>query len=136
MTITEKVANLKGYLEALELDESKKENKIIAKIVDILDDLALTVEDLEEETASLRDYCDELDEDLGDLEEYVFECDDDDDDYEDDDYFEVTCPKCGATIYLDESDDLDDVCCPECGEEIDFTCDGCCEECGKDDDKD
>ena len=35
MTITEKIANLKGYLEGVKLDESKQETKIIEKIVDL-----------------------------------------------------------------------------------------------------
>ena len=33
MTITEKIANLKGYLEGVQLDENKQETKIIEKIV-------------------------------------------------------------------------------------------------------
>ena len=49
MTITEKVAYLKGLADGLELDkEPSKEGKLIAKIIDILEDVGLAVEDLEE----------------------------------------------------------------------------------------
>ena len=48
MTLTEKVAYLKGLAEGLALDESKPEIKVIKAMMDILDDLALTVSDLED----------------------------------------------------------------------------------------
>ena len=44
MEITEKVAYLKGLAEGMELDTEKKEGKLIAAIIDILDDIALELE--------------------------------------------------------------------------------------------
>ena len=38
MEITEKVAYLKGLMEGMELDTEKKEGKLLAAIIDILDD--------------------------------------------------------------------------------------------------
>lgn len=126
MTITEKIANLKGFLEGVQLDESKTETKVIAKIVDILEDMALEIEEMEEQVDTLNEYAEELDQDLGAVEEYVFddECDccDDDDcdccDCCDEDFFEVECPKCGEVICLDEDFDADEVICPACNETI------------------
>ncbi len=47
MTITEKVAYLKGLAEGLALDpESSKEAKLIASMIDILEDIVLSVSDL------------------------------------------------------------------------------------------
>ena len=76
MTITEKVAYLKGLMEGLDLDKTTKEGKVIAAMADILDDLALTV-------ADNCDQIDAIDEDLESLEEYVYD-DLDFDDYDDD----------------------------------------------------
>ena len=126
MTITEKIANLKGFLEGVQLDESKTETKVIAKIVDILEDMALEIEEMEEQVDTLNEYAEELDQDLGAVEEYVYddECDccDDDDcdccDCCDEDFFEVECPKCGEVICLDEDFDADEVICPACNETI------------------
>lgn len=128
MTITEKIANLKGYLEGVKLDESKQETKIIEKIVDILEDMALEIEEMEESVDTLNDYAEELDEDLGDVEDYLFgeddECDCCDDDCDcdccDEGFLELDCPKCGETICIDEDYDEDEIICPACNEKIEI----------------
>ena len=131
MTITEKIANLKGYLEGVQLDESKQETKIIEKIVDILEDMALEIEEMEENVDTLNDYAEELDEDLGDVEDYLFgddECDcdccDDDCDCDcdccDDGFLEIECPKCGEIVCLEEDFDADEIVCPACNEKIEI----------------
>lgn len=134
MTLTERTAYLKGLAEGLALDESKPEGKLIAEMVKLLDEMANSVADLEDECDMLNDYIEEIDEDLGAVEEIVYdddECDCCDDDYDDDeDYFEVTCPNCGETVCFDESVDPTELICPSCGEKFDCSCDGC-EECGK-----
>lgn len=118
MNITEKVAYIKGLLDGLKLDESKPETKVINAIVDALNDIALTVSDNEQRIENLEGYCDELDDDLGVLEDEVYG---DADDYDDDDgTICVECPNCGEQVYLDETMDLDKIKCPACGEE--FSC--------------
>lgn len=126
MTITEKVAYIKGLAEGLNFGEDTKESKLFNAIIDVLDDMALTVADLVDQT-------DAIDEDLDSLEEYVYEddycdgdcencdgCDDDDfdDDEDEDDYYEFECPNCHKTVHFDDSlfeqDDYTFV-CPECG---------------------
>ena len=48
MTISEKVAYLKGMAEGLDIDtESSKEGKLISMMMDILQDVALELEDLQ-----------------------------------------------------------------------------------------
>ena len=132
MTLTEKVAHLKGVIEGMELADDKYA-KLIKEIADILEDMSLTVSDLDDEVATLGDYAEELDEDLGALEEFVYDddcdcCDDDCDcDCCDDDFVEVECPNCGEIIYLDEESDCEEVICPNCNEHFDCCCD--CAEC-------
>lgn len=128
MTVTEKVAYLKGLVEGLELDESKSETKVIKAMMGVLDDLALTVTDLSDDVDIMAEQLDAVDEDLGDLEEYVYDdedecdcCDYDDCDCCDDDLYEVECPACHESVYVDESI-LEDgsIECPNCGEKLEF----------------
>ena len=72
MNITEKAAYLKGLAEGMNLDEAKAETKLINAIIDVVNDLALTTADLEDEIDTLDAYIEEVDEDLGDVEDYLF----------------------------------------------------------------
>ena len=116
MTISEKVAYLKGLAEGLDLDTVKsKEGKLISVMIGILEELAMSVEDLEENALNLGEEIDVLSDDLADVEEVVFDEDEESEDY-DDDWFEVECPTCGADIMVDDSALLEgEVECPGCG---------------------
>ncbi len=153
MTITEKIAYIKGLAEGLQLDESKPEVKLIKAIVDVLDDIAYDLTDMEELYDELSDQVEEIDQDLADVETEVFDDFDDDDyddDYDDDDYdddapfYEVTCGACGQKLNVSEDVLLEgEIECPNCGEllEFDFSdlfeneCGDCkeCEDAGDDD---
>ena len=86
MEISEKVAYLKGLAEGMELDTEKKEGKLLAAIIDVLEDIALELEDIQDEQAELADGLDAVSDDLEDVEDIVFEdWDDEDDEYEEDD---------------------------------------------------
>ena len=144
MTVSEKAAYIKGLMEGMEIDTSKGEGKILAAMADFLEDISLSILDLEDETANLGDYIEEIDEDLGAVEEDFYCCDDDcdccddydccDDDCDccDDELYEVECPSCNDIIYLDaemlEDEGID---CPNCGThlEFDFDCDCCDDDC-------
>lgn len=123
MNTTEKVAYLRGLVEGLGVDDSTKEGKVISVIVDVLDDIALSIADLEDEVVEMGDQLNMVDEDLASLEDDIYEDDDEDDDECDceGDLFEVTCPACGDEIYIDD-EMLDDgeIVCPNCGEKIEF----------------
>ena len=154
MTLTERIAYIKGLAEGLNLDESKDEVKVLKAMMELLDDMAEAVTDLGELYDEMTEVVDEIDEDLANLEEELYEddccdccdcCDDDcdcgccDDDDCDCDcvYYEVTCPKCNETINVDEDLLLEgEVQCPVCGEilEFDFSeLDCCCEDCSDED---
>lgn len=126
MTVTEKVAYIKGLVDGLDLDAKKDEVKVIKAIVELLDDMAMSVSDLEEGLDVVSDQVDEIDEDLSDLESYVYEEDDCGCGCDDDDYYEIDCPKCGETICVDGGI-LEDgsVECPNCGELLEFDFDDC-----------
>lgn len=137
MTLTEKVAYLKGLAEGMKLKESD-EASLINKIIELLGEMADSVECVEDDLSELYEQVDSIDEDLSELEDDYYECDGDCDDCDgcDDDgeYYEVTCPTCGDTIYLDEDLLLEgEVECPNCGEQLEFDipCD-CCD-CGDED---
>ena len=84
MEITEKVAYLKGLAEGLALDtEKSKEGKLIAAIIDVLDDMALELADMQDEQCDLEDGLDAVSEDLADVESLIYEELDDEDDEED-----------------------------------------------------
>ena len=124
MTLTEKAAYIKGLADGLNLDADKPETKIINALLDLVDDMALSVCDLEDELALVGEQVDAVDEDLDALESYVYDdddcdcCCDDDCDCCDDDFFEVECPACGEIIYFDDDIDPENLTCPACHEKI------------------
>ncbi|MBR5251820.1 MAG: hypothetical protein IKV52_03245 [Oscillospiraceae bacterium] len=152
MTITEKLAYIKGLAEGLELDGTTKEGKVLLALVDLMDDVTQTVSQLESDVEQAFDEIDAIDEDLTEIEDYLWEddddcdcdCDDDDCDcgchgHDDEDLFdggiyEITCPKCGEIVCMDEEMLFSPDCgCPNCGTsfEVDFDGVECCddEEC-------
>lgn len=118
MTISEKVAYLKGLAEGLNLDtEKSKEGKLISVMIGILEEIGLSIEDLEENNQALGEEIDALSDDLADVESAVFEDEDDeeeDEDY-DDDWFEVECPTCEEALVIDDKALAEGfVQCPNC----------------------
>ena len=117
MTISEKVAYLKGLAEGLNLDtEKSKEGKLISVMIGILEEVGLSIEDREENALALGEEIDVLSDDLADVESVVFEDEEDDEDEEDeDDYFEVECPNCEEPLIIDdEALAAGEIQCPNC----------------------
>ncbi len=132
MSVSENAAYLKGLFDGYELSDTK-ENKIIAKLLDLVADMADEINALKADNAELHEYVEELDHDLGEVEEEVYFVDEDEEDYdeEDDGFIEIECPSCGEMVCFDESIDPENLVCPACGEEIkgiEF-CDGDCTNC-------
>lgn len=119
MGISEKVAYLKGLMEGLNIDEQTNEGKLFTAIVDVLDEIALEIEDLTDEVMELGDGLDVVSDDLGDVEDIVY--DDDDDDDEEEECYATTCPECEEEIYFDDTV-LEDgaLLCPNCGAKLEF----------------
>ena len=114
MTISEKVAYLKGLAEGLDLDTQKsKEGKLISVMIGILEEVALSIEDLDENALALGEEIDALSDDLADVESIVYDEDEDED--EDEDFFEVECPNCEEPLIIDdEALEAGVVECPNC----------------------
>ena len=112
MTISEKVAYLKGLSDGLNIDtEKSKEGKLISVIIDILEEVGMSIEDLEENATAMGEEIDAISDDLSDVEEIVYE--------DDDDFFEVECPNCKEELCIDE-DVLEAgfIECPNCHEKF------------------
>ncbi|MBR2935239.1 MAG: hypothetical protein IKB79_06640 [Oscillospiraceae bacterium] len=131
MTISEKVAYLKGLAEGLDLDvEKSKEGKLISVMIGILEEMAMSIEDLEENDLDLGEEIDALSDDLADVEEIVFG-DDMDEDEDEDDYFEVECPNCAEPLVIDDEVLAEGMIqCPNCEEKfsLDLSDDTCTED--------
>ena len=141
MKNTERVSYIRGLAEGLELDENKKEVKVLNAIIDLLDDLAFSMSEMQDNVSDMADQLDAVDEDLGTLEDDFYDedsdddddeccggecsCKDDGDDEDDEDgdgcYYEVTCPNCHETVCLSEDIVKEGkIDCPNCGETLEF----------------
>lgn len=142
MTLSEKSAYLKGLMDGLNLNKESAEGKMIAGIVDLLQDMTGTISDLEENAIAVSDELDEIEDDLDAIEEFLMDEDndfeDDDEDEDEDDYdfvddddedfdydeeviYDVTCPTCGEELHLDEETILkESIHCPKCNELLEF----------------
>ena len=121
MTISEKVAYLKGLAEGMKLDtEESKEGKLISVMIGILEEVGLSIEDMEDNMEAMGEEIDAISDDLSDVEKVVYDEDDEDDEDEcgcdeDDDFFEVECPNCGDSLVIDEDVlEAGTVECPNC----------------------
>lgn len=135
----ENSAYIKGRLDGVNLDRTTAEGKLIAALCDIIDKMAEEIDSLSEKIETANAYIEEIDEDLGCVEEIVYEdidgdgcdccCDDEDDDDcccdcdccdddDDDGFLCVMCPNCGDTIYIEDTVDPDEVICPSCQKPI------------------
>ena len=134
MSLSEKASYLKGLMDGMKLNTETDENRLLAKIVELLHDMAVSVDDLEDNAIAVSDELDEIEDNLDAIDEYLMDDDDDydEDDYEDydddDDYdfdddsiYEVTCPKCGEVEQLSEEELLKgSIAGPKCGEPLEF----------------
>ena len=132
MKTVEKVAYLKGLAEGLNLNADKPETKMFNAIMEVLKELAESHDDLEESLDLVAAQLDEVDHDLGQVEELLFgvcDCDDEECDCgcedehhthdhsapaaapapapepepeEEDEFYEVECPSCHEVICVDE----------------------------------
>ncbi len=119
MGISEKVAYLKGLMEGMKVDTDSNEGKLFAAIVDVLDEIALEIEDLTDEVVELGDGMDVISDDLSDVEDIVYDEDDEDD--EEEECYATTCPECEEEIYFDDTMLEDgEIECPNCGAKLEF----------------
>lgn len=127
MQLSEKAAYVKGLIEGLELDPKDKQTKVFKVIADLLADMA---EEIKELGQCYDDVCDQVDgisEDLAGVEDLIGDeslgsvCYDNTAVSSSDMAYEVTCPTCNETTYLNE-DSLNAgvIKCPACGEVLEL----------------
>lgn len=127
--ISERVAFIKGLAEGMKIDETTNEGKLFTAIIDVLDDIALAIEDVEEIQDEMSEQVDGIDDDLAELEKTVY---DEDEEIE---FEEIECPYCGEEIEVDLDlidEDAEAIECPHCHQKIELEWDCDCEddECG------
>ena len=119
--LNERVSYLRGLADGTGIKEDTDEGKLLTHIIDVLDEMAQAMSELETSQSELDDYVETIDGDLTDLEDQVFgEESDGEEEDEDSHYIEVECPHCHETVYFDEGifDGEDDIVCPNCNKTI------------------
>ena len=132
MTVSEKVAYLKGLADGLGIKDSTNEGKLMLAVIDVLEAMADDIEAVDAHAKDLSDSISDISEDMeyledlciGDMDDDDYEDADEDDDQDEYDFgsetlYEVKCPTCGEVITIDE-EMLDEgaTTCPKCGETI------------------
>ncbi len=145
MTVSEKVAYLKGLADGLGIKDSTSEGKLMLAVIDVLEAMAGDLEAVDAHAKGLSDSISDISEDMEYLEDLCIG--ESDNDYEfhygsgsgedvdgdvpsctgccsscgDEQEYEVTCPKCGETITVFEEDlDFGSIRCPKCDAELEF----------------
>ena len=118
MDLNAKAAYIRGLMTGMEFDPESKNGKIIAAMMDLLEEMAATVVEHDDALDQVYDELETLDQDLDDVVSDLYELEDDEDDEDDEDpadLYEVTCPNCGAVVTVDEDTLLSqDLTCPNC----------------------
>lgn len=123
-----RVSYLRGFAEGLDLGEESKEQKVLQKVIELLEQVSEEVEQLRVDYDELFEYTEAIDDDLTELEEDFYEDDVDDDFYDDDmlgDYnegFSIECPNCREIVVVDDAildqEEAIEVTCPGCAEVV------------------
>ena len=128
-----KVAYLKGLAEGLGVKDEDNQGKLILALIDTLEAFAQENEELNERLAELTEYVEEIDSDVSDMEEAIFDAAEEEDDEDDDEYYdddedeldddaliEYECPHCGTVVFFDEEafDMEEEHLCPNCNRKV------------------
>jgi DNA repair exonuclease SbcCD ATPase subunit len=126
--LTEKTAYLKGLLSGVNLEDVNDRKKMLNALIETLEEFAQEIERIDVMQANMQEQVNAIDEDLGTIEDEMY----DEDDFEDE--IEIACPHCEEIIAFTDDDinENDEVTCPVCGKvfEVEWECDcgGC--DCG------
>ena len=129
MQLKEKVSYIKGLMEGMQYDTTTQEGKLMAAVVELLDEMADEVTVMSGDVEELYTAVDVIGTDLEEVEDYLYDLDEDEEEELDEDelfedgLYEITFPKCGEVICVDEEMLSDEnLACPNCGTsfEVDF----------------
>lgn len=136
MDLNAKAAYIRGLMTGMEFDPASKNGKVIAAMMDLLEEMAATVTEHDNALDQVYDELETMDQDLDDLVMDLYG--EDDQEEEGEDLYEVTCPNCGAVSTVDEETLMDqesELVCPNCGAAFDIELEGTEEEEPEDPDK-
>jgi uncharacterized protein Yka (UPF0111/DUF47 family) len=74
--LNERVAYIKGLVEGLSMTEGNSQNKVLAEIANLLEDVVDAITELEEAQGEMDDLMTEMDEELSEIAEKVSDTDD------------------------------------------------------------
>ena len=112
MDLNAKAAYIRGLMTGMDFDADSKNGKVIAAMMDLLEEMAAQVTEHDNALDQVYDELETLDQDLDDVVSDIY-ADEDEDDEEDE--YEVECPNCGGAILLDgETLESGVVTCPSC----------------------
>lgn len=125
MDLNAKAAYIKGMMSGMEFDPSSKNGKVIAAMMDLLEEMAEMLTEHDDALDQVYEELEGLDEDMDELVAALYEEDIDDipasDALDDDAEYEVTCPNCGIVTTVDEDTLLNkQLVCPSCGAAFDI----------------
>ncbi len=86
--ISERIAYVKGLAEGMELSTSSREGKILHELISLLDDMSQEHKQIHLRQTELEEYVETVDEDLNEVELFLFDEDDVYDLDEDDSFLE------------------------------------------------
>lgn len=127
MDLNAKAAYIRGLMTGMEFDPASKNGKVIAAMMDLLEEMAATVTEHDNALDQVYDELETLDQDLDDLVVDLYGDEEDDEDEDSADLYEVTCPNCGAVSTVDEETLMDqesELVCPNCGAAFDIELEG------------
>lgn len=100
-----KVAYVRGMMDGLAIDLDTKEGKVLSAMLNLLEDIADKIEEIDFRQEELETY---IDDDIYDQNSEAS--------FEEDDFIEFLCHRCGETIYVDKSivNNNEQIECPNC----------------------
>ena len=121
MDLNARAAYIRGMMNGMEFDAASKEGKVIAAMMDLLEQMAAVVTDHDDALDQVYDELETLDEDMDDLISFLAGDEGDGEDDEEDAVYEVTCPNCKTVSTVDEETLLNsELVCPNCGAAFDI----------------
>ncbi|SHG65869.1 hypothetical protein SAMN02745221_00696 [Thermosyntropha lipolytica DSM 11003] len=114
--MSERLSYLKGLSEGLNISEASPQGKILAGIIDVLEEMSDMINDIQYDMEDFKEYVESIDDDLYELEESFFDAEDDDRH----EWVSTRCPNCGEDLYYEadmrEDEDEIELICPHCNE--------------------
>lgn len=108
MDLKERVHYLQGLAAGLKLGEESPAGKVLSGVLEVLEEMALEIQEVSQSHDELEDYVECVDADLADLEQ----------DLAGDAIF-LTCPDCGEALEIpadeEEEEGAPEITCPNCG---------------------